>query len=145
MATHRYSIWIDASPDLVWGVFTDLNRTPAWQTGEPVVSEATGRGDVVGTTYAVRRGLAVSHTTILECVRPYRYRSRTAAYLGMWFELVAYLVPERDGTRVELEAQTHWPIGMRYLGRLVEAVVLSGHEAHREMERLKLLVEGGCP
>jgi len=30
---------------------------------------------------------------------------------------------------------------MRLLGRLLEAVVLSGHEAHREMERLKLLAE----
>lgn len=113
--------------------------------GRTVVFEATGRGDVAGTTYAVRRGPAVAHTTILECVRPYRYRSRSAAYLGMSFELVVYLVPQRDGTRVELEAQTHWPIGMRHIGRLVEAVVLSGHEAHREMERLKLLVEAGRP
>lgn len=145
MATHRHSVWIDAAPDQVWEIFTDLDRIPEWQTGEPVVFEATGRGDVAGTTYAVRRGPAVAHTTILECVRPYRYRSRSAAYLGMSFELVVYLVPQRDGTRVELEAQTHWPIGMRHIGRLVEAVVLSGHEAHREMERLKLLVEAGRP
>lgn len=57
--------------------------------------------------------------------------------------MIAHLVPERDGTRVELEACTHWPTGMRLLGRLVEAVVLSGHEAHREMERLKVLIESG--
>jgi hypothetical protein len=30
---------------------------------------------------------------------------------------------------------------MRLLGRLVESVVLSGHEAHREVRQLKLLVE----
>ena len=141
MATHRRSVWIHAAPDQVWGVFTDLDRIPEWQTGGPVVTEATGRGDAAGTTYSVRRGRAVAHTTILECVRPYRYRSKTDAYLGMWFELVAYLIPDRDGTRVELEAQTHWPMGMRHVGRLVEAVVLSGHEARRELNQLKLLVE----
>jgi hypothetical protein len=32
---------------------------------------------------------------------------------------------------------------MRLLGRLVEAVVLSGHEADRELTQLKLLVESG--
>lgn len=143
MGTHSHSVWIDAAPDQVWGFFTDLDRIPQWQTGKPEVHEATGRGDVAGTTYAVRRGPAIAHTTILECVRPYRYRSRTDAYLGMWFELVTYLVPEGDGTRVDLKAETHWPIGMRHIGRLIEAVVLSGHEAHSELNQLKLLVEGG--
>lgn len=141
MATHRYSIWIDASPELVWEIFTDLERIPEWQTGGPIVTNVSGRGDVAGTTYAVRRGPGVAHTTVLEAIRPSRYGSRTNAYLGLWFETIAYLVPEKDGTRLELEAHTHWPPGLRLLGRLVEAVVLSGHEAHREMERLKLLAE----
>jgi hypothetical protein len=37
--------------------------------------------------------------------------------------------PKRIGTRLELEAHTHWPRGMRLLGRVVESIVLSGHEA----------------
>ena len=141
MATHRYSIWIDAKPELVWEIFTELDRIPEWQTGGPVVTDVSGRGDVAGTTYAVRRGPGVAHTRVLEAIRPSRYRSRTDAYLGLWFETIALLVSEKGGTRLDLEAHTHWPRGMRLLGRLVEAVVLSGHEAHRELERLKLLAE----
>jgi uncharacterized protein YndB with AHSA1/START domain len=141
LATHRYSIWIDAAPELVWEIFTDLDRIPEWQTGGPVVVEASGRGDVAGTTYAVRRGPGIARAMVLEAVRPFEYRSRTSAQLGLVFETIAHLVPEANGTRLELEAQTHWPLGMRLLGRLVEAVVLSGHEGHREMKQLKLLVE----
>jgi hypothetical protein len=122
-------------------MFTDLNRIPEWQTGAPVVVDASGRGDVAGTTYAVRRGPGVAHATVREAVRPYEYRSRTTAPLGLVFETIAHLVPEDQGTRLELEAQTHWPLAMRLLGRLVEAVVLSGHEGHREMKQLKVLVE----
>ena len=141
MATHRYSIWIDAPPDLVWEIFTDLERIPEWQTGDPLVTDVSGRGDAVGTTYAVRRGPAVAHTTVLEAVSPSRYQSKTDAYLGLRFELLARLIPEKGGTRVELEAHTHWPRGMKLLGRLIETVVLSAHEGRREMEQLKVLVE----
>lgn len=141
MATHRYAIWIDAPPDLVWEIFTDLDRIPEWQTGDPLVTDASGRGDAVGTTYAVRRGPAVAHTTVLEAAPPSRYQSNTDAYLGLRFELLARLVPEKGGTRVELEAHTHWPRGMKLLGRLIETVVLSAHEGRREIEQLKVLVE----
>jgi len=145
MATHRHSIWIDAAPELVWGIVTDLDRLPEWQTGGPVVTEASGRGDVAGTTYAVRRGPTVAYTTVLEATGPTHYRSRTNAYLGLRFDTITRLAPENGGTRVEFAAHTSWPRGLRLLGHLVEAVVLSGHEARREMERLKLLVEDRRP
>ncbi|TMF05047.1 MAG: SRPBCC family protein, partial [Chloroflexi bacterium] len=103
MATHRYSIWIDAKPELVWEIFTEVDRIPEWQTGGPVVTDVSGRGDMAGTTYAVRRGPGVAHTTVLEAIRPSRYRSRTDAYLGLWFETIALLVSEKGGTRLDLE------------------------------------------
>lgn len=143
MASYRFSTWIDAAPELVWDVFTDLDRIPEWQTGHPVVTDASGHGDVRGTTYSVRRGPATSRTEVLEAARPTRYRSRTDAYLGLWFDVTATLTPDKSGTRLEIQGDTHWPPGMGLPGRLVEAGVLSGHEAHRELERLKLLVEGG--
>jgi uncharacterized protein YndB with AHSA1/START domain len=145
MATHRYSIWIDAAPELVWGIVTDLDRLAEWQTGGPVVTEASGRGDVPATTYAVRRGRTVAYTTVLEATRPTHYRSITDAFLGLRFETITRLVPDKVGTRVEFVAHTYWPRGMRLFGHLVEAVVLSGREAHREVERLKVLVEGFGP
>lgn len=142
MGAHGYSISIDASPDAVWKTFTDLDRIPEWQTGHPVVSEASGPGDIVGTTYLVRRGPGVSRTVVVEATSPHRYRSRTEAYLGLSFEMVAHLIPENEGTRLELTARTQWPWHLRLLGRLIEAVLLSGHEASRELKQLKLLVEG---
>jgi uncharacterized protein YndB with AHSA1/START domain len=143
VSSYRYSTWIDAAPNVVWDVFTDLDRIPEWQTGRPVVSDASGRGDVPGTTYTVRRGPATSRTRVLEASRPTRYLSRTDAYFGLRFEMTATIIPAKSGTILEIQADTHWPRGMRLPGRLVEAAVLSGHEADRELERLKLLVERG--
>ena len=142
MASYRYSTWIAATPEVVWDVFTDLNRIPEWQTGRPIVSDASGRGDVPGTTYTVRRGPAAARTEVLEADRPVRYRSRTDAYLGLSFDLIATLTPDRRGTRLELQADTHWPRGLHLLGRVVEAIVLSGQEAKTELENLKMLLEG---
>ena len=141
MGTIQHSIWIRAAPSIVWDVYTDLDRIPAWQTGDPRVVEVTGRGDEVGTTYIVRRGAGAARTTVTEAVRPEPHRSRTKAYFGLSFELTAKLLPERSGTKILLEAQTHWPKGLGLLGRVVEFAVLNAREANRELERLRVLVE----
>jgi uncharacterized protein YndB with AHSA1/START domain len=112
MGTIRHSIWIDAAPEVVWDVFTDLDNIPEWQTGHPRVGEVTGPGDVVGTTYTVRRGPGASHSVVTQAERPVRYASRTSAYLGLRFDLTADLVPQDGGTRLDLVAQTYWPRGL---------------------------------
>ena len=54
----------------------DLSRVAEWQTGGPVVTDASGRGDVPGTTYAVHRGPSVAtHTSA-------RARPLVAVWIG---------------------------------------------------------------
>ncbi len=141
MGAVQQSIWIGAASGLVWDVYTDLDRIAEWQTGDPRVVEASGRGGEVGTTYIVRRGPGAARTTVTEAMRPELHRSRTNAYFGLSFDLTAKLLPEQDGTRILLQAQTHWPKGLGLLGRVVEFAFLNAHEANRELERLKVLVE----
>lgn len=141
MSVLRYSMWIDASPTAVWNVFTDVDRIPDWQTGEPRVDGATGRGEAVGTTYTVRRGPTRSRTTVTIAEPPSRYVSRTNAFLGLQIDLAADLVPENGGTRLSLEARTHWPRGSGLFGRVVEFVLLNEREATLELSNLKAVVE----
>ena len=141
MGVLRYSVWIDAQPAAVWRVWTDLDRLPQWQTGSPQVVDASGPGDTVGTTYAVRRGPTRSETTILVADAPTRYVSRTTAVLGLQLVVTTDLGPDRGGTLLALEATTRWPRGLGLIGRGVEAVILNPREAESELANLKALVE----
>lgn len=142
MGVLRYSVWIDATPDAVWSAWTDLDLIPRWQTGHPRVASVTGDGGV-GTSYSVHRGRSESRTTVVVADVPSHYVSTTQALLGLRFDLEAYLTPESGGTRLALEARTAWPTGLGWLGRGVEAFVLSPHEAERELANLKTIVESG--
>ena len=141
MAVLKYDIWIEASPDEVWAVYTDLDRIPEWQTGAPRVAEASGSGDVVGTTYLVRRGPMTSRSTVTAADAPAHHASHTQAVLGLTFDLVADLTAADGGTRIALEARTEWPRGLRLVGRAVESALLSEREAVKELTNLKTLVE----
>jgi len=140
MGILRYSIWIDATPDAVWSAWTDIDLIPRWQTGHPRIASVTGDGGV-GTSYSVHRGPSESRTTVVVADAPSRYVSTTQALLGLRFDLEAQLTPESGGTRLALEARTAWPTGLGWLGRGVEAFVLSPHEAERELANLKTIVE----
>ena len=123
MGILRYSVWIDATPDALWSAWTDIDLIPSWQTGHPRVASVTGDGGVAD---------APSH-----------HVAKTQALLGLRFDLDARLTPESGGTRLALEARTAWPTGLGWLGRGVEAFVLSPHEAERELANLKTIVESG--
>jgi uncharacterized protein YndB with AHSA1/START domain len=143
MAVLRYDIWIEASPAEVWAVYTDIDRLPEWQTGGPRVTEASGSGDVVGTSYIVRRGPMASRTTVTAADPPAHHATHTRAVLGLTFDLLADLTAEEGGTRLGLEARTDWPRGLRLVGRAVESALLSEREAIKELANLKALVERG--
>jgi len=130
-------------PIRVWTVFTSLDRIPEWQTGNPKLVDVSGPGDRVGTTYGVRRGPGLARTTVVEADAPIHYASHTDAYLGLRFDVIADLVPDHGGTRLDMRAITHWPRGLGLLGRLVELVILSRREGNIELRNLKALVERG--
>lgn len=141
LGTIQHAIWISAPPSVVWDIYTDLDRIPEWQTGDPRVLDVRGHGGQVGSTYTVRRGPGAARIKVTGAVRPSFHASRTEGYLGLSFDLTASLKPEQGGTRLLLRAQTRWPKSLSLVGRAVEYAFLNGREAKGELERLKALVE----
>ena len=78
---------------------------------------------------------------VLSADPPHRIVTRTVAYFGLKFDVDTHLLPEADGTRLRLRAETHWPRGLGLVGKLVERVILSGSEARKELANLKALIE----
>jgi uncharacterized protein YndB with AHSA1/START domain len=141
MGTTDYSVWIEASPEEIWGIYVDPMRIPEWQTGSPVIEHVHGSGDQVGTTYVSRRRPGAARTTVTEVDKPRRLVTTTEAYLGLRFDVTSSLRAQSDGTLLELRAETHWPRGFGLIGRLVEAAILSPREGAKELARLKRLIE----
>src|SRR5215216_6905264 len=139
MGVIDYSVWIQASPEEVWRIYVDPSRIPEWQTGSPVIEDVQGAGDVPGTTYVSRRGPGAACTTVMVAERPRRLVTHTEAYFGLRFDVESRLKREREGTLLEIRAQTHWPRGLGLPGKLVELVILSGREVRKELARLKVL------
>ena len=82
MGTTDYSVWIEASPEDIWGIYVDPMRIPEWQTGSPVIEHVHGSGDQVGTTYVSRRRPGAARTTVTEVDKPRRLVTTTEAYWG---------------------------------------------------------------
>ncbi|HEX5590596.1 MAG TPA: SRPBCC family protein [Candidatus Limnocylindrales bacterium] len=141
MSVIEHAVDIAAPPEVVWRVYVDPVRLPEWQTGNPVIEDVTGPGDRVGTTYVSRRGPGAARTTIVESDPPGRLVTMTTAYFGLRFDVTSELRAAGPGTRLTIRAETRWPRGAGVLGRLVEAVLLSGGEARKELAALKALVE----
>lgn len=137
-----HSVWIRATPDQVWDVYTDPRRIPEWQTGSPVIEDVRG-GAEPGSSYVSRRGRLAARTVVLAVDPPRRYVSRTDASLGLRFTVESTLDAVGGGTRLGLGVETEWPRGLRLLGRVVELAILSRREAEKELTRLKALVESG--
>ena len=76
MAVYRFSTTIAAPPDLVFALWTDLDRMSEWVGGVTGVTDVSGPIDQAGTTYTVRFGRMRSPTTVLEADRPRHIRTR---------------------------------------------------------------------
>lgn len=141
MGALDHMIWIDASPDQVWRVYVDPSRIPEWQTGSPVIEEMRDAPDQRGSSYVSRRRPGAAHTTVIDVDKPRRLMTRTDAYFGLRFDVTSALTAQAGGTLLELHTLTHWPRGVRLLGKLVEAVILGQREGRKELVRLKALIE----
>ena len=141
MAILEHSVWVQAQPEEVWRIYVDPARIPEWQTGSPVIQEIRGAGGEAGSTYVSKRGPGTARTTVLEEDRPRRLVTRTEAYFGLRFDVVSHLSAKAGGTKLDLQVETHWPPGLRLLGKLVEQAILSRREGRKELANLKALVE----
>ena len=141
MGEIAYTIWIDAAPDVVWRVYVDPTRIPEWQTGKPVIGDVQGGPGELGSGYVSRRGRLVARTTVTASESPMRLVTRTDAYFGLEFEVTSRLTERAGGTDLELTVETHWRSRHRLVEKVVERAILSQREAHKELTRLKAIIE----
>lgn len=99
MGEHRFRIHIDAPPEHVFALWTDLDRAPEWIGGLIGYTDVTGPVDQAGTRYTALFGPMRSPTEVLEVERPRFIRTR----FGTWLlrgETTATFEPEGGGTRL---------------------------------------------
>lgn len=93
-------ITVQAPPDTVWSVLTDIDRWPEWQAG---VSSAALEGDLAaGATFRWKaNGLGITST--IQEFEPGRRIGWTGDSLGMRAIHIFALAPQDGGTRVTTE------------------------------------------
>ena len=94
MSRYTFVLDIKAPRELVFELWTNLDRAPEWIGGMAGVSDVSGPVDQVGTTYVTRFGnWAKSLTTVVDAERPSRFRTKFGNWLlrgenGATFEQV---------------------------------------------------------
>lgn len=105
MARYRLSADIAAPIDMVFDLWTNLERAPEWIEGLTKVTDATGPYDQVGTRYTSWFGKMRSPSEVLEAERPRRIRIRFGSWL-LGGENEATLETIATGTRLTQEFRT---------------------------------------
>lgn len=81
MATYRFTVEAKAPPDVVFDLWTALDRMTEWVGGVTRVTDVTGAVDVAGTRYTVWFGRMQSPTEVVAADRPRHFRSRFGNWL----------------------------------------------------------------
>lgn len=105
MARYEFNIHVDAPPEQVFALWTNLGRMGEWVGGVTGVTDLSGPIDRVGTTYTVHFGPVKSPTEILEVDRPRRFATRFGSFI-LRGRSSATFEPEGDGTRVTQTFET---------------------------------------
>ena len=105
MGTHQLTVHVAAPPDVVFELWTDLDRMQEWVGGVTNVTDVTGPVGRAGTRYTVWFGRMASRTEVLEADPPRFLRTRFRSRL-LGGETTATFEPEGDGTRIVQEFRT---------------------------------------
>jgi uncharacterized protein YndB with AHSA1/START domain len=114
---HRYSTHVKAPPEVVFDLWTNVERMPEWIGGVTDVVDVSGPVDVAGTRYTVMfGGKTKSPTEVLDAERPRRF----VTHFGNWVlrgRNSATFEPENDGTRlaVTLDTEGIFPAVMAWI------------------------------
>ncbi|HET7496071.1 MAG TPA: SRPBCC family protein [Candidatus Limnocylindrales bacterium] len=76
MAEYEFTFRIAAPPDVVFDLWTDLDRMREWVGGVTKVTDRTGPIDRAGTRYTVWFGRMTSPTEVIAVERPRTFRTR---------------------------------------------------------------------
>lgn len=105
MARYSFTVHVDAPPEVVFDLWTNLSRMGEWVGGVTGVSDVSGPVDRAGTTYVVHFGPVKSPTEVVEAERPGRFVTR----FGNWLlrgRSSATFDSEGEGTRLTQELET---------------------------------------
>jgi len=105
MGRHANSQHVNAPPEVVFDLWTNLERQREWVGGVTNVIEVTGPVDVAGTTYTVMFGKTRSPTEVLEAERPRRF----VVHFGNWIlrgRNTAIFEPDDGGTLLTVRLDT---------------------------------------
>jgi uncharacterized protein YndB with AHSA1/START domain len=105
MARYTFSVHIEATPEQVFALWTNLEGMGEWVGGVTGVTAISGPVDQVGTTYVVHFGPVKSPTQVIEAERPRRFATR----FGNWIlrgKSSATFEPDGHGTLVTQEFET---------------------------------------
>jgi uncharacterized protein YndB with AHSA1/START domain len=105
MAVSRLSAVSAAPPEVVYDLWSDLDRMREWVGGVTGVTDVQGPPGVTGTTYVVLFGPVKSPTTIVDAERPLRYRSRFGSWVLKGESSTTFTAVE-GGTRIDQEIRT---------------------------------------
>jgi uncharacterized protein YndB with AHSA1/START domain len=105
MPTFRLTTHVNAPPEQVFALWTDLDRMPEWIGGLTKVTDRTGPVDQKGSRYVSWFGSMKSPTEVLDVQRPRFIRTKfgSAVLRG---ETEASFEPEAGGTRIRQTFQT---------------------------------------
>ena len=105
MANYRFSARAKAPPEMVFDLWTNLDRMVEWVGGVTGVTDVSGPIDHPGTTYVVHFGRMRSPTQVLDSERPRRF----VTSFGNWLlrgENATTFAPDGNGTRIVEEFRT---------------------------------------
>jgi uncharacterized protein YndB with AHSA1/START domain len=103
----RYTITthVEAPPEPVFALWTNLERMGEWVGGVTRVSDVSGAVDQAGTTYVVHFGPMKSPTEVLEVERPRLFATKFGNFI-LRGRSSATFEPERGGTRMTQTFET---------------------------------------
>jgi uncharacterized protein YndB with AHSA1/START domain len=105
MPRYTLSTHIDAPPEVVFDLWTNLDRATEWIGGLTEVTDRSGPIDAVGTTYVSRFGSMKSPTEVIEAERPRVFATRFGNAVLRGTNRTTF-EPEAGGTRLSQEFVT---------------------------------------
>jgi uncharacterized protein YndB with AHSA1/START domain len=105
MGHYKFAVHVDALPDQVFALWTNLDRMAEWVGGVTGVRDVTGQVDHVGTRYTTMFGRMSSPVEVIAFDRPRLFRTRFGNRM-LRGESQATFEPDGDGTRLSQEFWT---------------------------------------
>lgn len=99
MGRYTFSLHVDAPAEVVFDLWTNLDRAPEWVRGLTRITNVTGPVDVAGTRYTAWFGSMASPTEVIDAQRPHRFATRFGSVILKGTNSTTF-EPDGSGTRM---------------------------------------------